>query len=91
MTSHKYCIGDFIKTDKSCEPAVIINIDTDRALISIHEYFGDYVFVEFSDITPCNDIDNYKQLSVLAGFGEWFYTQHKNIYQELIINTLSHR
>ncbi len=61
MTCHKYCIGDFIKTDKSCEPAVIINIDTDRALISIHEYFGDYVFVEFSDIRPCNDIDNYKQ------------------------------
>ena len=91
MKCHKYSIGDFVRTDKSREPAVIINIDTGRALISIDEYFGDYIFVDFCDITPCDDIDNYKQLSILAGFGEWFYTQHKNIYQELIINTLSQR
>ena len=91
MKCHKYSIGDFVRTDMSREPAVIINIDTGRALISIDEYFGDYIFVDFCDITPCDDIDNYKQLSILAGFGEWFYTQHKNIYQELIINTLSQR
>lgn len=91
MTSCKYSIGDFVTTDKSREPAVIINIDSDRALISIHEYFGDYIFVDICDITPCDDIDNYKQLSILAGFGEWFYRQHLDIYQELIINTLSHR
>ena len=91
MKCHKYSIGDFVITDKSCKPAVIINIDTGRALISIDEYFGDYIFVDFCDIKPCDDIDNYKQLSILAGFGEWFYTQHKNIYQELIINTLCQR
>ena len=56
MTSRKYNIGDFVTTDKSREPAVIININTGRALISIHEYFGDYIFVDLCDITPCDDI-----------------------------------
>ena len=91
MKYHKYGIGDFVISNKSRKPAVIINIDKSRSLISIDEYNGDYISVDICNITPCDEIDNYEKLSLLAGFGEWFYSQHKNIYQELIINALCQR
>lgn len=88
MTCNKYNVGDFVRSYVSHKPAIIININTSRVLISIDEYFGDYVFVDICDIRPCYDIDNYERLSILAGFGKWFYDQHNELYQELLIDTL---
>lgn len=83
--------GDFVSTSVSCKSGVVItnnfHDDSEKALISIDEYGGDYIFINISDITISN-INNYEKLSILAGFGEWFYEQHKELYQEHIINTI---
>lgn len=86
--------GDFINTSVSSKPAIVIinnfKDNTDEVLISINEYSGDYVFVKKNDVTISN-IDNYEKLNILANFGDWFYEQHKDIYQEHIINTILNR
>tara|TARA_B100000902_G_scaffold399914_1_gene473584 strand:+ start:11969 stop:12256 length:288 start_codon:yes stop_codon:yes gene_type:complete len=89
------CNGEFVSTSLSSKPGMVIskNLKHDnnnKALISIHEYRGDYISVNINDIDISN-IDNYEKLSILAGFGEWFYEQHKDLYQEHIINTLLYR
>lgn len=87
-------IGDFIITTKSLSPAVVISNNLDnmenKLLVSISEYNGDYIFIDVSDANIIR-IDNYSKLSILAGFGEWFYEQHKELYQEHIVNTLLYR
>ncbi len=87
-------IGDFISTNKSLAPALVISNNLDnmenKLLVSISEYNGDYIFINVSDVDIIK-IDNYTKLSILAGFGEWFYEQHKELYQEHIVNTLLYR
>ena len=94
MSNKIICKGDFITTSVSSRPGIVIlnnfDDDKDKALISIHEYRGDYIFVNKNDITISN-IDNYEKLNILAGFGQWFYEQHKDLYQLHIINTLLSR
>ena len=86
-------IGDFVITSLSCEPGLVVSIDKnidhyDKLLVSIHEYGGDYAFFDQSDVKKIY-INNYKALSILANYGEWFYEQHKELYQELLINILT--
>lgn len=84
-------VGDFITTNKSINPAIVIsnkvdNIDN-KLLISITEYNGDYLFIDKRDVNIIL-IDNYSKLSILAGFGKFYYKEHKELYQNLIINTI---
>lgn len=84
-----YNIGNFIITDRSSKPAIIISKELDRFLISIDEYKGDYIWIESKN---CNSIANLKseeKLSIVANFDNWFYDAHKLLYQELIIENLS--
>ena len=100
----RYNVGDFINTDKSNSPALIISWDNDNDndnndnnntdihyLVSIHEYSGDYTWIKDSHINGFADLDIYSQVSILANFGSWFYESHKNLYQELIILSLENR
>ena len=85
-----YTRGDFIDCNVSNTPAVVIvQCSDNNILISIDEYNGDYTFVDSTSVQiKLSNIDNYERLSILAGFDKWFYTEHKELYQELLIDTL---
>ena len=85
-----YNVGDFITTNKSNWPSLIISkIDNGNTfLICINEYHGDYLWVSKNNIYMIADITSEEKLSILSNFGLWFYEQHKLIYQELIIECL---
>ena len=80
-------IGDFVLIKESKKPGLIISKVEDRLLISIHEYNGDYIFVDYDNAEYINMLPE-EELSILANFGEWFYDQHKELYQEIIIKNI---
>lgn len=80
-------VGEFVLIAESKKPGLIISKIEDKLLISIHEYKGDYIFVE-NNKAKYIDIKLEEQLSILANFGEWFYEQHKELYQEIIIKNI---
>ena len=85
-----YNIGDFIISDKSSKPSVIIFKDSNNGnlLVSIYEYWGDYIWVSKENVSAAI-LNCEEKLSLLGEFGTWFYNDHKLIYQELIIEKLS--
>lgn len=82
-----YNIGDFIITYDSWKPAFVISKEkcSDWLLVSIQEYLGDYQWINKSRIIKKADLTSEEKLSLLANFGDWYYEQHKLLYQELII------
>jgi len=80
-------IGEFVSIAESKKPGLIVSKVEDRLLISIHEYNGDYIFVDYDNAEYINMLPE-EQLSILANFGEWFYDQHKELYQEIIIKNI---
>ena len=81
--------GDFVLIKESKKPGIIISTKVeDSLLISIHEYDGDYIFVDYNN-TDYIDIEPQEKLSILANFGEWFYDQHKELYQEILIENIN--
>jgi hypothetical protein len=80
-------IGEFVLIKESKKPGLIVSKVEDRLLISIDEYNGDYIFVDYDNAKYINMLPE-EQLSILANFGEWFYEQHKELYQEIIINNI---
>jgi len=81
-------IGDFVLIAESKKPGLIVSKVEDRLLISIDEYNGDYIFVDYNNIEYI-DIKPQEKLSILANFGEWFYDQHKELYQEILIENIN--
>jgi hypothetical protein len=80
-------IGEFVLIEKSKKPGLIISKIEDTLLVSIDEYNGDYIFAEYDNAEYINMLPEEK-LSILANFGEWFYDQHKELYQEIIIENI---
>lgn len=80
-------IGEFVLIAESKKPGLIVSKVEDRLLISIDEYNGDYIFVDYDNAEYINMLPE-EQLSILANFGEWFYEQHKELYQEIIIKNI---
>ena len=80
-------IGEFVLIKESKKPGLIISKVEDRLLISIHEYRGDYILVDYNNTEYINMLPE-EELSILANFGEWFYEQHKELYQEIIIKNI---
>lgn len=80
-------IGEFVLIAESKKPGLIVSKVEDRLLISIDEYNGDYIFVDYDNTEYINMLPE-EQLSILANFGEWFYEQHKELYQEIIIKNI---
>lgn len=79
--------GDFIITSKSSFPAVIIQKDETSSLVSIQEYNGDYLFIDNTEINKTN-LKPEEELSLLSNYSTWFYNEHKNIFQEIILKNL---
>ena len=82
--------GDFIITSESNFPALVIEKNSqinNQLLISINGYNGDYKFCSINNITKA-DITIEEELSIIANFGNFFYDQHKLLYQEKIINCI---
>ena len=78
--------GNFITIKESIKPAMIIsNINNYDLLASLYEYKGDYLCVNINNAVIIN-LSCEEELSILANFGEWFYDQHKLLFQEKIIN-----
>jgi len=81
--------GDFVLIKESKKPGIIISTKVeDSLLISIHEYDGDYIFVDYNNAEYI-DIEPEEKLSILANFGEWFYDEHKELYQEILIENIN--
>ena len=80
-------IGEFVLIAESKKPGLIVSKVEDRLLISIDEYNGGYIFVDYDNAEYINMLPE-EQLSILANFGEWFYEQHKGLYQEIIIKNI---
>ena len=80
-------IGDFVLIEESKKPGLIVSKVEDRLLISIDEYNGDYIFVDYDNAEYINMLLE-EQLSILAKFEDWFYEQHKELYQEIIIKNI---
>jgi len=80
-------VGDFILIEKSKKPGLIVSKVEDILLVSIYEYMGDYISVD-NNKSKYIELEVTEQLSILANFGEWFYEQHKELYQEIIINNI---
>jgi hypothetical protein len=86
-------VGDFIKIRQSKKPALVINVSNGHLLVSIHEYNGDYLWIDANNTNNTNNIEILElspeeKLSILAGFGKWYYEQHTLLYQEFIIEAL---
>ena len=80
--------GDFIISDKSEYPGIIIEKGEDgNILVSIVEYKGDYIWLSIVDVKKA-ELKTEEKLSILAKFGDWFYEMHREFYQELIIDAL---
>ena len=81
-------IGEFVLIVESKKPGLIVSKVEDRLLISIDEYNGDYIFVDYDKAEYINMLLE-EQLSILANFGDWFYDQHKELYQEILIKNIN--
>tara|TARA_Y100000022_G_C13067297_1_gene291719 strand:+ start:318 stop:593 length:276 start_codon:yes stop_codon:yes gene_type:complete len=79
--------GDFVITNKSLLPGLVIQKYEKYSLVSIQEYNGDYLFINNSEINKIN-LKAEEELSLLLNYGNWFYNEHKNIFQEIILKTL---
>ncbi len=79
----------FVKLNKSNFPAIIINKNRydNTYLVSIVEYQGDYLTTEINDMSMI-DLKPEDKLSILGKFGDWFYDQHYDIFQQIILENL---
>ena len=83
-----YNIGDFVSTDKSQYPALIIKKDANIGLLaSIVEYNGDYIWLDPVNVEEI-DLRPEEKLSIVAKFSDFFYDMHTALYQELIIENI---
>lgn len=77
--------GDFIITEKSKSPALVIAKYENIYLVSIVEYNGDYINVSDDENIHLLNLKSLEKLFILSNFGNWFYNQHKELYQEILI------
>ena len=79
----------FIELNQSKFPGIIIDkLDNHFSyLVSMVEYQGDYLITGFNDMSMIN-LNPEDKLSILGKFGEWFYSKHSDIYQQVILENL---
>jgi hypothetical protein len=83
-----YKVGDFVITDESEYPAIIIEkMDGMNLLSSIVEYKGDYIWLKAVNVEKA-ELKSEEKLSIVAKFDDWFYDVHILLYQELIIENI---
>jgi hypothetical protein len=57
-------------------------------LISIPEYRGDYIWIEHEDVKGVKTLPFEYKLNMVSNFGEWWYHQHKLLYQDLLVQAI---
>ena len=80
--------GDFVICAKSTKPALVIQSNERDSLISIFEYDGDYTYMD-NDEAEIILLEPEEELSLIAEYGSWFYEQHKDMYQNIILKNLA--
>lgn len=81
--------GDFIFTNFSNFPSLIVSKIENSYLITIHEYQGDYKIIYNNEIIYIINLSNEEKLSLISRYGDWFYNEHKLMFQELLINCIN--
>ena len=71
----------------SKKPSLIISKSELQYLITIDEFNGDYLWVD-KYICDLVNLSPDEELSILSNYGQWFYNEHKDIFQELILKNL---
>ena len=81
--------GDFILTNFSKNPGLIIKDKlpkmSNSLLVSITEFKGDYIILDKKELKK-TIISPLSALTILANYENWFYEEHKDIYNEKIID-----
>ena len=80
-------IYTFIMSKHSKKPSLIISKSELQYLITIDEFNGDYLWVD-KYICDLVNLSPDEELSILSNYGQWFYNEHKDIFQELILKNL---
>ena len=81
-------IGDFIITEKSKIPGIIINLDRERYLVAIYHKYGGYSIQVNADQITTTSLLPYEKLSIIANLGERFYQQYTRLYQEILVENI---
>ena len=83
-----YKVGDFVKYNGTKYPGLIVKIlNSEKLLVSIVEYRGDYKIVSIDDVSKIN-LKCHEKLYILSNYGSWFYGHHKSLYQSIIIEAI---
>ena len=80
-------IGEFIFSSHSKYPSFIILQNEEDYLVTINEYGGDYMWVNKSICDSIN-LNPENELSFLLNYENWFYEQHKDLINEIIIKNI---
>ena len=80
-------IISFIMSPNSFKPSLIIKESDLQYLITIDEFNGDYKWVD-KYVCDLINLQPEEELSILSNYGQWFYNQHEDVFQELILKNL---
>ena len=75
-------IGDFVKISNSQYPCCVILKSNTKYLVSLREFGGDYKWVQTVEKLNLNE---FQKLDEVSKYENWWYTQHKDIYQSILI------
>jgi hypothetical protein len=81
-------IGIIVKKGTTSDTCYI-NAKPIQYLISIERYGGDYVWVDAEGIENILSIPIEYKISLISKFGDWWYDQHKSIYQQLLVDIIT--
>ena len=88
MNKQLYLKGDFIISNYSFYPSLIINNYNNEFLITIHEFCGDYKLINEDKIIGKINLNPLEKIILLSSYFEDFYKLHSDIYQEIILEIL---
>jgi len=81
--------GDFILTNFSKNPGLIIKDKlpeiSNSLLVSITEFKGDYIILDKKELKK-TIISPLSAIIILANYDNWFYEEHKDIFNVKIID-----
>ena len=80
-------INSFIISPNSLKPSLIVSESDLQYLVTIDEFNGDYKWIN-KYVCDSINISPEEELSILSNYGEWFYNQHEDIFQEIILKNL---
>ena len=91
-------IGDFIITEKSNIPGIIIkeinkekNKDNYKYLVFIYNKHGGYIIEANANQIKKTSLEPHEELSIIANLGGRFYNQYTELYQEILIRYIIYK